>query len=293
MNFNYKNYKTLQKKQEIPYPSYGWSKNFTIHQHPRKEYQLPADTRMEIQTDSTLYDLKALTKDVEVFIEELQDDLTNPIKIKLLQKEEISKQISYLEDFEEEIQDFMHKNKIKEENLEEFNYNKGPYEKEELEQQLEKLKPKDSAQGDGKVYLTHEIQMIEKMNFLKELEKLDSKLEGIDCLMGNKEMFAKESLYEQFQQIYHDIELLHPQQIVNIEKKMSLLNDEVKRLTNEQKTSTDEGEQEAKKMKVQLKELFDEVNFSPKYFNNFYESNELQDIKNLLFNYKYFINKGC
>jgi len=41
-----------------------------------------------------------------------------------------------------------------------------------------------------------------------------------------------------------------------------------------------------------LNELFSHVNFSPKFFNNFYEPNELAEIKTLLFNYQYFINKA-
>lgn len=43
-------------------------------------------------------------------------------------------------------------------------------------------------------------------------------------------------------------------------------------------------------MKESLDKLFQDLNFSPKFFNNFYEPNELSEIKNLLFNYKYFIN---
>lgn len=56
-------------------------------------------------------------------MEELQDDCQNPVKIKFLQKDLIEKQISYLEDFDDEIQQFVRDNQIEVDDLENFEYN--------------------------------------------------------------------------------------------------------------------------------------------------------------------------
>lgn len=68
-------------------------------------------------------DLKNLISDVDQFMEELQDDCQNPVKIKFLQKDLIEKQISYLEDFDDEIQQFVRDNQIEVDDLENFEYN--------------------------------------------------------------------------------------------------------------------------------------------------------------------------
>jgi len=83
--------------------------------------------------------------------------------------------------------------------------------------------------------LTRELENERKLLLLKKTDVLSAKLQKLESLVGNKEMFKSKSMCAQFEEESNNLLLIDPQEIAHIIKKLDVVVNELKRSTAERK----------------------------------------------------------